>query len=287
MANGSILQLASLPSRGVIAIAGTEAREFLQGLITNDMDKLSQSHPLYAALLTPQGKILFDFFLVETGGTILVDCHKAFLPALLKRLKMYRLRALVDLEDVSEGWDVVAAFGSDTAMPANEGSVVFADPRLAALGQRTLVPVGTSLSDEATVASEGDYNRWRLGLGVPDVPHDAEQDKMFLLEANFDELHGVDFQKGCYVGQELASRMKRRNGLRKRLLPVDFDGPVPAPGTALKAGTREIGSLRTSAGSRAMAYIRVDRLKEAEGETLSADGLSFTVDWPSWIDQAG
>jgi len=272
-------RLALLPSRGVIAISGADARELLQGLITNNVDLVSNTRAIYAALLTPQGKLMFDFFIIEHDGKLLLECHKDHLPALLKRLTMYRLRAQVELEDLSAKYRVAAAFDGDAIVDGLPGAS-FADPRLDALGVRMLLSEDEDIPVNAT---EADFEIWRLSLGVPNVPADAGQDQTFMLEANFDELHGVDFAKGCYIGQELASRMKRRNGLRKRLLPVNVDGPLPSEGTPIMAGDRNLGSMRTGIGNRAMAYLRVDRLKEAEGETLEADGVPLTVDWPEWI----
>ena len=269
--------IALLPSRGVIALSGPDARELLQGLITNNIDLVSETRAIYAALLTPQGKLMFDFLILEVGGKLLFDCHKDYLPALLKRLTMYRLRAKVEIEDVSEKWTVAAIWGGDAStLPG----ATYADPRLAALGTRAFVPAGEPI---ATNASEQDYEAWRLSLGVPNMASDAGQDQTFMLEANFDELHGVDFQKGCYIGQELASRMKRKNGLRKRLLPVVVEGALPAPGTEVMAGERRIGELRTGLGNRAMVYLRLDRLEEAKDELLTAGGVSLAVDWPEWI----
>lgn len=269
--------IALLPSRGVLAVSGPEARAFLDNLLTNDMDLVSESHAIYSALLTPQGKLLFDFFIIEHGGAFLFDCHKAHLPALLKRLTMYRLRAKVELADVSGDWKVAAAFGKgDMALPG----IAFCDPRLATLGTRAFILASDSVPANLT---EADYEAWRLSLGVPNMPDDAGQDQTFMLEANFDELRGVAFQKGCYIGQELASRMKRKNGLRKRLLPVNVNGPLPAPGTEVVAGERRIGEMRTGIGRRAIAYLRLDRLEEAKDEQLTAGGVALTVDWPDWI----
>jgi len=271
--------IALLPSRGVLAVSGPDARGFLDNILTNNLDQVSGTRAVYAALLTPQGKLLFDFFIVEHEGAFLLDCHKDHLPALMKRLTMYRLRAKVEIEDASEDWQVVAAFG-ESAERAGLPGVAFDDPRLAALGKRALVPGNAELKTNAT---ESDYEIRRLSLGVPNMPLDAGQDQTFMLEANFDELHGVDFQKGCYIGQELASRMKRKNGLRKRLLLVVLEGPLPEPGTDVVAGDRRIGELRTGIGNRAIAYLRLDRLADAKDEQLTVGGAPLTVDWPDWI----
>jgi len=277
MSNAS--RLTFLPSRGVIAVSGPDARELLQGLITNDVDLVSETCAIYAALLTPQGKLMFDFFIIERDGRLLLDCHKDHLPALLKRLTMYRLRAQVELEDLSAKYRIAVAFDGDATGDGLPGAH-FTDPRLDALGHRLI------LADDEDIqanAAEADFETWRLSLGVPNIPADAGQDKTFMLEANFDELHGVDFAKGCYIGQELASRMKRRNGLRKRLLPVNVDGPLPPEGTPIMAGDRNLGDMRTGIGNRAIAFLRVDRLKEAQGNQLTADGIPLVVDWPDWI----
>lgn len=269
--------IAALPSRGIISISGPEARDFLQGIITNNVDLVSESRAIYAALLTPQGKLMFDFTIGEHEGAFLFDCHKDHLPGLQKQLTMYRLRAKAEIKDVSDEWNVVAAWGDDaSSLPG----IAFPDPRLAALGTRAFVPSAEAVAANAT---EADFETWRLSLGVPDMPADAGQNQTFMLEANFDELHGVDFKKGCYIGQELASRMKRKDGLRKRLLPVDVEGPLPAPGTEVVAGERRIGEMRSGIGHRAIAYLRVDRLEDVKDEQLTADGVALTVDWPEWI----
>jgi folate-binding protein YgfZ len=268
--------IAPLPSRGVLALRGPEARTFLQGIITNNVGRVQGAKAIYSALLTPQGKLLYDFFVVEHDGALLLDCHLETLPAFLQRLTMYRLRAQVEIADATADWRVVAAWNDAPNLPG----IVYADPRLPALGRRALVPAN---EDVPATAGEEDYEAWRLALGVPKVPLDAGPDQTFMMEANFDELNGIDFEKGCYIGQELASRMKRRDGLRKRLLPVDLDGPLPPPETPVLAGERNVGTLRTGMGRRAIAYLRIDRLEEEAGVPLTAGGISLTVDWPDWI----
>ncbi len=272
-------QIALLPSRGVLAVSGPDTRTFLQDIVTNNVDLAGAGRAVYAALLTPQGKLLFDFFIVERDGALLLDCHKEHLPALLKRLSLYRLRAKVELEDASGEWQVAVAFGAGASKAALPG-IAFEDPRLPALGLRALVPAGETVE---TTTTEEDYQVFRLALGVPDVAADAGQDRTFMLEANFDELNGTDFTKGCYIGQELASRMKRRNGLRKRLLPVELEGKLLPPETPVLAGDRNIGTLRSGIGRWAMALLRVDRLEEEKDNQLTAGGVPLTVHWPDWI----
>ena len=268
-------QTALLPSRGVIRIGGPDAGEFLQGLITNDVEKATETSAVYAALLTPQGKILFDFFVTQSGDDFLLDCHGEFAEQLAKRLTMYRLRAKVEIEDQSSALHVAAHFG-EGAESAPDG---YADPRLPSLGRRIL-SADTAM---ATNASEEDYMSFCLSHGIGNTPLDAGQDKTFLLEANFDELNGVDFTKGCYVGQELAARMKHRSKVRKRLMPVVLEGALPEPGTPVMAGTREIGSLRSGIGNRVIALLRLDRLEEAGDTPLLAGDVPLTIQWPEWL----
>jgi len=271
---------ARLPSRGVVRVSGPEAHDFLQGLVTNDMDKAEKA-AIYAALLTPQGKILFDFFILQSSEGYLLDCHGDDAPDLTKRLSMYRLRAKVEIADESDLWTCFAVFGPE----ADQLSGTHADPRLAALGRRGLFIGSESVPEHSKIqsVSEEDYLTFCLSMGIANIPKDAGRDKTFLLEANFDELNGVDFTKGCYVGQELAARMKHRAKVRKRLLPIEIDGALPETGTPVLAGEREIGSLRSGIGNRAIALIRIDRLDEAGDAPLTAGGCSLQVNWPVWL----
>src|SRR5690348_8047791 len=210
-----------LQDRAIIALSGPDTRGFLQGLITNDVDELAPDKPLYAALLTPQGKILFDFLLVDGGeGTVLVDCWAPARDALIKRLTLYRLRAKVEIAPRND-LAVFASWDGDT-LPG----LVFSDPRLAALGRRSFAP---------NAAGPGEYLAHRLALGIPEAA-DLGSDKTFALDAGLDELHGVAFDKGCYIGQELTARMKHRGTARKRILPVESADKSPlSAGIELRA----------------------------------------------------
>lgn len=264
-----------LPSRGVVRVGGPERQTFLNNLVTNSVAE-SLDGAVYSALLTPQGKILFDFFVVQHGDDYLLDCHGAFAADLVKRLTMYRLRAKVEIEDVSAQWQVFAA---DQGAPAVEDAIIFADPRASSMPTRLLAPRDTIKAEDCR--KEEDYLARQLAAGLPHVPLDAGQNEMFLLEANFEELHGVDFKKGCYIGQELAARMKHRATVRKRLMPVTLNGPLPAPGTSVLAGEREVGTLKHGIGKRAIALVRIDRVEGAEH--LTADDVSLTINWPEWF----
>lgn len=288
--------------RGLLRVAGPEARGFLQGLITNDMTAASPDRVLYAALLTPQGKFLFDFIVFERGGGFLLDCDAQALPDLLKRLAMYRLRADVSLEDVTGGHAVLAIIGGAAAGVSGamrksrgdawqaDGATVCVDPRLEYLGLRVIVnkrDVEEWLSRRGLSRIDAHaFEAHRLALGVPKGGADIRPDKSFLLESNFDELNGVDHAKGCYIGQETTSRTKRKTRLRKRLLPIDIDGDLPPPGTSVLAGDLEIGTLWSGQGRRAMALVRIDRWRKAvdDGMPLTANGAPTTVRLPEWIE---
>lgn len=287
-----------LEDRGVLAIAGDDARTFLQGLISNDINKVTEDHAIHAALLTPQGKYLHDFFIAQApGGALLVDGERARLDDLAKRLKLYKLRAKVTVEDQSDAWRVAALTGGAGtaalapeagAAQAMDGGVLFTDPRLAALGARAILPMDSA---EATLGglglSAGDrafYDLQRLALGVPDGSRDLVVDKSILLESGFDELNGVDWKKGCYMGQELTARTKYRGLIKKRLLPVEIEGPLPEAGTPVTLDGKEVGELRSSAadgaGGRGLALIRLEHLEA--GGPFEAAGARIIPHKPDW-----
>jgi len=257
-----------LSDRAIIAVSGPEARTFLQGLITNDIGKLAPHAPLYAALLTPQGKILFDFLLYECDGTVLIDCVRETADALQKRLTMYRLRAKVEIarrDDLA----VVASWNGHEA--------VSRDPRIGELGYRTI-----GVRDLAETSPEG-YTEHRLDLGVPEG-RDFGQDEIFALDADLEELNGVSFDKGCYVGQELTARMKHRGTARKKLLPIEATaGALPAPGARISAEGSDLGAITSRYGNRGFALIRLDRLAEAQGALPESCGTPVSVKRPSWL----
>jgi len=287
-----------LPGRGVLRLSGADARSFLQALITRDLDKLSVTEAIYGALLTPQGKYLFDFFIVQQGDDLLLEAEVGRLDDLAKRLNMYRLRADVQIEVLSD-WEVHAAFGPgvDAALGLDAaaatkfaGGLAYQDPRLADAGVRIVTPAGqasgkfTAAGLVATDAAAYDY--FRLGLALPDGGADLVVDKSLMLESNFEVLHGVDFDKGCFVGQELTAHTKYRALVRKRLLPVLIDGPLPDPGTPLMVGEREVASMRSGQKDRGLALVRLDRLADAGGlgQSLRAGEAEVTIQMPDWAD---
>jgi folate-binding protein YgfZ len=283
-----------LAGRGLLEIAGADRRSFLQGLISNDIHKVTRHRTIYAALLTAQGKYLHDFFVVELGEALYLDGEAARLADLKRRLGLYKLRAKVTIAEASERYQIVAAFGESTleslGLEADRGAaepfadgVASVDPRLTALGVRLLLPRAAGLASlEAkgfVAADAADYDRLRLLQGVPDGSRDLEVEKSILLEAGFDELNGVDWQKGCYIGQELTARTKYRALIKKRLLPVAIEGPMPAPGTPIMQGEREAGEMRSSRDDLGLALLRLDAL---DGP-LTAGAARVTPRKPDWV----
>ena len=272
-----------LPHRSVIAVGGPDRAEFLQGLISNDTAKVGPGRAIWAALLTPQGRFLNDMFVVEDGdGTFLMETERERAPALAKKLKMYTLRSKVTVEDLSDAMEVSVVYGSNAGkiLPV-AGATAFVDPRLPELGVRMLAPAGQTAAlllglDEAPLA---EYEALRLRLGVPDGSRDMPVEKALLLESGFDELHGVDWQKGCYMGQELTARTKYRGLIKRRLFPVKVEGALPPPGTPVELDGREVGEIRSGLGDRALAMLQLDA---AEGP-LTAEGATLHAERPAWM----
>ncbi|MEP0706965.1 MAG: folate-binding protein [Parvibaculum sp.] len=278
----------ALTERGVLRIGGPEARSFLQGLVTNNVDLADGSRLVYSALLTPQGKFLFDFFMAADPAdkdAVLLDCDGARTGELAKRLAMYKLRAKVEIEDRSDSLGVAVFWHEDgSAMAEGPG---LPDPRNAAMGRRAIMAKsgieGAIAAAKATSAPEDAWHRHRISLGIGDAAKDFEPDRTFPLEVNFAELNGIDFQKGCFVGQEVTSRTKRRGSVRKRLLPVDVEGDMPAHGTPIKGGAREVGTiLSTDAeAGRALALVRLDLIRDS---ILEAGLSEIRPEIPGWLD---
>jgi hypothetical protein len=276
------VQAALLPDRNLLEIAGEDRSGFLQGLITNDVEGLVRGAACFAGLLSPQGKILFDFFVIDAGDRLLLDCPSANGADLLKRLTFYKLRAKIKLADVSERWRVAAAWGKGAAdfFGANAG-IAFQDPRLPALGFRALIE-----ADRASQlpAAKSDYEAMRIALAVPEGGKDYAYGDAFPHEACFDLLHGVNFKKGCYVGQEVVSRMQHRGTARTRVLAVSAAGPLPEGGADILADGFAVGRLGSAAGTRGIALARLDRVAEAmaKGQPLKAGGVPVALTVPSW-----
>jgi hypothetical protein len=279
------MKLAALPERGAVDVRGKDAAKLLQGLITNDIEALKAApHALYAALLTPQGKMLFDFIIVRYREGYLLDVARSRALDVVKRLMMYKLRADVTITDVSDQWTIAAAWGSTHAPDlAAPGSMTVQDPRLAALGFRMYFPASRAGSINAS-ASETEYHAHRIACGVPEGGKDYDFSDTFPHEAMLDQLHGISFGKGCYVGQEIVSRMEHRGTARKRTVPVVADAPLPARGEEIRAGDAVIGRMGSSAGPRGLALIRLDRVAEFEQKSvpLTAEGIALRIELPTW-----
>ena len=264
---------AVLRSRALVRVAGPGWRDFLQGLLTQDVDTLAPGELRFGALLTPQGKLLFDLFILGTDDGALIDVAADRRDALIQRLAIYRLRAKVEI--AADPGAVSAAWGGSA--PAGPGWAP--DPRLPALGWRGY---GAAGPDGAPDQGEAAYDAHRLALGVPDSAGDAPAETTYPIEANFDLLAGIDFKKGCFVGQETTSRMKRRGAIKTRILPLRVDGPPPALGAEVLAGALRAGEARTGSDGIVMALLRLDRI---EGADLTVDGRPATVVWPDYIAQ--
>ena len=272
--------------RAVISVSGDDRVGFLQGLVSNDVAKADAGHALWAAFLTPQGKFLYDLFIVGQGDALLIDVEAARAEEFRKKLSLYKLRAKVAIAATQLSVFAVtnaAALGlaaQPGAARAFGDGVAYADPRPVALGARVVLA-----SPEPLVAAglaEGDLAAWddaRIRAGIPDGSRDMLVDRALLLENGFEELGGVDFQKGCYMGQELTARTKYRGLVKKRLLPVIIDGPVPAPGTPLLADGVEAGEMRSACGQMGLALVRLDHLRA----TLAAGEARLSVQVPDWV----
>ncbi|MEE2760415.1 MAG: folate-binding protein [Pseudomonadota bacterium] len=284
-----------LKERAVVAVGGENALEFLQGLVSNDIYRAGPCRAIYAALLTPQGKFLFDFFVAEANCQLLLDCEAGRADDLIKRLSLFKLRSDVTiyLTDLT----TAAAFGpgvhklfelepeAGAATPYG-GGAAFVDPRLAEMGVRLLLAPGDSVKDKDLAESRPDaYEDLRLSQGLPDGCRDIDIDKSTLLECGFEELHGVDFDKGCYMGQELTARTKYRGLVKRRLFPVRIEGPLPEPGAAVALDGADAGTIKSGAGDKAIALLRLQAVADsrASGAKLTAGDTTVIPIEPAWM----
>jgi len=284
------MKAAFLLDRGVVKVSGEDARNFLNGLVTSDVTQLRPGLGRFGALLTPQGKITVDFLITEApadkGGGFRIDCPRTLAQGLADKLGFYKLRAKVAVENQSNSVGVLAAWDGT---PAAQPDLAFADPRDSALGFRILAPeeqkqkaaglIGADLVDGSA------YEAHRIACGVPRGGLDFIYGDAFPHETNMDRLHGVDFDKGCYVGQEVVSRMQHRGTARTRTVKVLLEGPPPKPGTTILAGDKPVGTIGSTAGTTGLALVRIDRITEAldAGRSLSAGGVSLRLAEPEVI----
>jgi folate-binding protein YgfZ len=277
------MKAALLTDRGVLRVTGEPARHFLHNLVTANIETLTPGHARYAALLTPQGKILADFFVVEApaadGGGFFIDAPKALVPDLAQKLTFYKLRAKVTIEPL----DALSVLAAWDGIGATEYGLDYRDPRLPALGQRVLLPaevakeavadLGAALVDEST------YEAHRIALGVPRGGVDFIYGDVFPHDADLDKLGGVDFKKGCFIGQEVVSRVEHRGTARNRIVPVAFDAHAAEDGSPVMAGEKNVGTMGSSAGNLGLAMLRVDRVADAlaAGTPLLAGGIPMKL----------
>jgi folate-binding protein YgfZ len=287
------MKAALLPDRGVVKVDGDDARKFLNGLVTSDIAKVTPGAASFTALLTPQGKIIVDFILVEAppadGGGFFLDCPRALAPTLLQRLNFYKLRAKVMIEDLSETLGVLAVWEGDAA---TEYGLCYRDPRLAALGLRCMLPPHLAADAAADLGAKlveaSAYEAHRIALGVPRGGLDFIYGDAFPHETDMDQFGGVDFDKGCFVGQEVVSRIENRGTARSRVVPVAFDGFAPEAGTPVSAGGKTVGTFGSGAQGRGLAMLRLDRVGDAvaAGEPLVAGGVQIRLVKPAWAQFA-
>ena len=295
------LKAVVLSDRTIIAISGPDRVRFLQGLMTNDIRRLAPDKTLYVGFLTGQGKLLCDAFLMQDGDRILIDIAATFVKDFIKRLNAFKLRTAVEIGETAPALAVAAVWGTaatvrlvpDSAEGVVGNSAVaeaqhaFVDPRIAALGARLVFPADVPIEAELArlgfaIATTADYAAHRLALGIADTA-EIGGEVCYPLEANFEMLHGVDFKKGCYVGQELTARMKLKGELRKRILPVSGSAPLPRVGTPLTADGTELGPLIAASGTRGLALLRLDRLADAKEDSIRAQHVQLSIHWPSWL----
>ena len=293
------MKSALLPDRGVVKVAGDDARKFLHGLVTADVLDLHPGQARFCALLTPQGKIIVDFLLTEApaanGGGFFLDVDRAQIAGLVAKLNLYKLRAKVIAEDLSDVLGVLAAWNGSidpasfgAAHKAEDIGLGYEDPRLPALGLRVMLPPHRAVAAATALGAElldaAAYEAHRIALGIPRGGLDYGYGDAFPHEADMDQLSGVDFQKGCYVGQEVVSRMEHRGTARTRAVPVRYEGVAPASGTAIVAGDRALGTMGSAAAGRGIALLRLDRVADAisGGDTLTAGGVPVVPIKPEW-----
>jgi folate-binding protein YgfZ len=291
----SQMKAAFLPDRGVVEVCGEDARKFLNGLLTTDVAQLTPGQARFGALLTPQGKIIVDFLILQARNDagaperFLLDCPRALAQAFADKLKLYKLRARVAVQNLSDRLGVIAAWNGQIAAQAELG---FADPRQAALGWRILSPEAEAPAIAKQIGAElvdaGAYEAHRIAQAVPRGGLDFAYGDAFPHETNMDLLHGVDIGKGCYVGQEVVSRMHHRGTVRTRAAQVLLDGPAPEPGTPVMAGDKSVGTLGATAGETGIALVRIDRVTDAlaAGQALSAGGRVVRIADPAILQPA-
>jgi hypothetical protein len=293
----AITHFIALPHRSLFSVSGEDRKTFLQGLVSADVFQTEKGRALYGAFLTPQGKFLHEFFLAEGPDQFLLETEASRRADFIKRLSLYKLRSKVTLA-AADHLQAYALIGPDAAAAVGlaaegaqagvfAGGLVFIDPRLPSAGVRAWLPEGGDVALEANGLTRKDQDTWeahRIGLGLPDGSRDMVPEKAILLENGFDELLGVDWQKGCYLGQELTARTKYRGLIKKRLMPVAIDGSAPEPGALIRFGDAEAGEMRSHSGNVGLALIRLEAFAQwsETGGTFTAGDAVLTPRKPDW-----
>ncbi len=286
-----------LEHRTVLKLAGDELIPFLQAVVTQDISQVTPTKSVWSALLTPQGKFLHEFFVTSfSDGGLFLDCEEERAPDLLRRLKLYKMRSKATLELTDDHYTVLALLGHDLNLkfeiPNEKGATkavfdgcVYIDPRHQPIGARAIIPTeNLSAFIEEYALTKGtleDYDRARVTLGIPDGSRDLEVEKSILLENGFNELGAIDWDKGCYIGQELTARTKYRALIKKRLVPVTLKGPPPTIGSDITDGNKNVGVLRSLYGNRGLATLKIDALGS---DQLLCGEANLSPDLPEWIE---
>jgi len=295
------LKAAVLGDRKIVAVSGTDRVKFLQGLTTNDIRRLAPDKAVYTGFLTGQGKLICDAFVFQDGDRILVDVAATFVEDFVKRLRAFRLRAAVEIGETAPALAVAVVWGTEAAARMDletmegltgKGAIVeaqfaFVDPRIADLGARLVYSADFPIEAELArvgfaMVTAADYTGHRLALGIADTS-EIGGEVCYPLEANFEMLHGIDFKKGCYIGQELTARMKHKIELRKRILPVSGPTTLPTAGTPVTADGTALGPLISASSTRGLALLRIDRLADVKNDSIRAGDVPLIIHWPSWL----
>lgn len=284
----------SLPNRRLLKLAGEDAASFLQGLVTNDISRLAEGQMLYAAMLSPQGKFLHDFFVALWKGGYWIDCDASRIENLLQRLMLYRLRSKVTIEHAANGMGVGALWGGTLPAGGAQELLLAADPRLSVMGARMIGGTEDMAGWCAAQAAQGlvesrpeAYEEWRIRHGVPDGAQDMVVDRSLIMEFGFEQLHGVDFKKGCYVGQEVTARTKFRSHLKKCLHCVQADAnAMPPAGTEIRCGDMSVGEMCSSSGASGLALLRTEEFDKVidYGLPMYAGDVVVTAHLPEWME---
>ncbi len=277
--------------RAFVAVTGTDARSLLQGLLSQDVEKVTTERAGYGALLTPQGKYLHDLFLTSLDDGLVLECETSRVDDLVKRLKVYRLRAQAEITKLSD-WQCVVLWGQDPFGIGNkpgsaklfDGATAYIDPRLKDLGTRLVGPDAVKFAAPFSEVTADAYRAYRLSLGVPEGSSDILVDRGFLLENGFDELNGVDWKKGCYVGQELTARTRYRGLVKRRLMAVRIEGEAPEEGEVIQYLGKDAGEMRSHVGETGLALVRLDAWRAARdaGEPFVTSAARIWPSKPEW-----